>query len=115
MPLDQAKLALVAYALVSGADGSSTVINSGVTTTRLGMGTYAIDLPVNEYQYSSNDLIQVQIRGATPGLVGVDYENPATPNRKVVYTGSSPTTALDLDFTIQIWTTLDPPAPGGPS
>ena len=63
---DQAKLAVVAYGQVSYLDGSSTKTNSGVVTTRIGLGTYQISLPVASQnqlglqQFSDRDPIFVQ-------------------------------------------------------
>ena len=70
----QAQLAIVAYAEVSGTDGSSTKTNSGIATTRLGLGTYALDLPVASQnqiglqQFSDRDLIFVQPLNASAPL-----------------------------------------------
>lgn len=122
---DQAKLAVVAYAEVNGMTGSSTKTNSGVTTTRLGLGTYAIDLPVASanqlglQQFSDRDLIFVQPLTTITSGGGVAFNNlsatainDADPTRKLVITGSL-TTAIDCDFSILILRTLTPPVLGG--
>ncbi len=111
--LDQAKLAVVAYVEVSGVDGSSTLTNSGVVTTRLALGTYAIDLPAGQYQASDRDLIFVQVKGSNPAISAA--ETDTDPQRKLVYLGTSATTATDCDFTCVIYRTVTPPAPGGPA
>lgn len=123
----QAQLAIVAYAEVSGADGSSTKTNSGIATTQLGLGTYALDLPngsalfpQNLTQFSDRDLIFVQVLNATQPLatsaVNDSYAyggNTAT--RKIVFIGSSATTAVNADFSVIILRTLTPPVVGGPA
>lgn len=111
--LDQAKLAVVAYVEVSGQDGSSTLTNSGVVTTRLAQGTYAVDLPAGQYQASDRDLIFVQVKGGNPFITAA--ETDTDPQRKLVYIGAGPTTAADCDFTCIIYRTVTPPAPGGPA
>ena len=131
---DQAKLAIVAYGEVSGFDGSSTKTNSGVTTTRLGLGTYQISLPIASQnqigltQFSDRDLIFIQPLGAnTPVMSNASTVNDAaagTPAaasldvNKLVFFGASSTTAVDCDFSFLILRTLTPPClstqPGGP-
>lgn len=118
--LDQAKLAVVAYAEVSGADGSSTRTNSGIVTTRLALGTYALDLPVASanqvglQQFSDRDLIFVQPLNASAPIAATAV-NDANQTRKLVFTGSSATTAVDCDFAVIMWRTLTPPVLGGPA
>jgi hypothetical protein len=117
---DQAKLAVVAYAEVTGSDGSSTRTNSGISTTRTGLGTYALDLPVagaNQVglqQFSDRDLIFVQPLNASAPIAATAV-NDANQTRKLVFTGSSATTAVDCDFSVLILRTLTPPAVGGPA
>ena len=117
---DQAKLAVVAYAEVSGTDGSSTRTNSGITTTRLALGTYALDMPVASanqvglQQFSDRDLIFVQALNAT-APIATTAVNDANQTRKLVFTGSSATTAVDCDFSVLILRTLTPPTLGGPA
>ena len=118
----QAQLAIVAYAEVSGADGtgSSTKTNSGIVTTRLGLGTFALDLPVASQnqiglqQFSDRDLIFVQVLNAS-FPVAATAVNDADPTRKLVFIGSSATTAVDADFAVLILRTLTPPVVGGPA
>lgn len=123
---DQAKLAVVAYAEVSGIDGSSTRTNSGIVTTRLAQGTYALDLPVASQnqiglqQFSDRDLIFVQPLNATfPCLTTAVNDNYTyqgnTQTRKLVFIGSASTTAVDSDFSVLILRTLTPPVAGGPA
>lgn len=118
--LDQAKLAVVAYAEVSGTDGSSTKTNSGITTTRLALGTYALDLPVASanqvglQQFSDRDLVFVQPHHPT-APIATSAVNDANQTRKLVFLGSSATTAVDCDFSVIIWRTLTPPVAGGPA
>lgn len=130
---DQAKLAVVAYGEVTGSDGSSTRTNSGIATTRLALGTYALDLPVASQnqvglqQFSDRDLIFIQPLNAAAPIAATAVNDaysasamynigPATPQtRKVVFTGSSATTAIDCDFSFLILRTLTPPTVGGPA
>jgi hypothetical protein len=118
--LDQAKLAIVAYAQVSGADGSSTKTNSGITTTLLAMGTYALNLPVASQnqigleQISDRDLIFVQPLNATTPIA-VTAVNKADQTQILVFTGSSATTAVNCDFSVLILRTVTPPVLGGPA
>jgi len=127
---DQAKLAVVAYGEVTGSDGSSTRTNSGIATTRLALGTYALDLPVASQnqiglqQFSDRDLIFVQPLNASAPIAAtaVNDANNTGPygaanaqTRKLVFTGSSATTAVDCDFSFLILRTLTPPTVGGPA
>jgi hypothetical protein len=117
---DQAKLAVVAYAEVSGTDGSSTRTNSGISTTRLALGTYALDMPVASQnqvglqQFSDRDLIFVQPLNASAPIAATAV-NDANQTRKLVFTGSSATTAVDCDFSVLMLRTLTPPTLGGPA
>ena len=120
---DQAKLAVVAYAEVNGADGSSTKTNSGIVTTKLNSGTYALDLPVASanqlglQQFSDRDLIFVQPLATTtvfppPTPMSCIAVNDVDPTRKLVLTGSG-TTAIVCSFSVLILRTLTPPVLGG--
>ena len=118
---DQAKLAVVAYAEVSGTDGSSTRTNSGIATTRLALGTYQISLPNGTplqpqtlSQFSDRDLVFIQPLNATAPIAATAV-NSADPTRKLVFTGSSATTAVPCDFSFLILRTLTPPVLGGPA
>jgi len=124
---DQAKLAIVAYAEVNGSTGLSTKTNSGIVTTRLSDGTYAIDLPVASanqlglQQFSERDLIFVQPLTTLTTGGGIAFNNlsatacnDANETRKLVFTGSL-TTAIDCSFSILILRTLMPPVLGGPA
>ena len=126
---DQAKLAVVAYAEVVGSDGSSTRTNSGIVTTRLGVGTYQLSLPVASQnqlgltQFSDRDLIFVQpLNSAFPISTAAVNNNtvgvPSAPTldvNKLVFTGLSSTTAVDTDFAVLILRTLTVPTVGGPA
>jgi hypothetical protein len=117
----QAQLAVVAYAQVAGTDGSSTLCNSGLATTRLGMGTYQLGLPVgSQNQLGLGQLTATDLVTVTP-LVGSAVTTPTTPlmvmvvnntdtNNKLVLFGSSATTAVDSSFSVIIYRSL---VPGG--
>ena len=118
---DQAKLAIVAYGEVSGGDGSSTITNSGVQTTRLGLGTYQISLPngsalmpQNLCQFSKSDLIFIQPLGATFPTMSTAV-NDVDQTNKLVFLGTSATTAVDVGFSFLVLRTLTPPVAGGPA
>jgi hypothetical protein len=115
----QAQLAVVAYAQVSGTDGSSTLCNSGLATTRLGAGTYQLGLPVGSQnqlglgQLAATDLVtvtplSVATTPTTPLMVMV--VNNTDTNNKLVLFGSSATTAVDSNFSVIIYRSL---VPGG--
>ena len=126
---DQAKLAVVAYAEVNGTTGTSTKTNSGIVTTRLGTGTYQLSLPVASQnqlgltQFSDRDLIFIQPLNATAplGATAVNDQALGTPPaatadvNKLVFIGSSATTAVDSDFSVLILRTLTVPTVGGPA
>jgi hypothetical protein len=118
---DQAKLAIVAYGEVSGTDGSSTKTNSGVVTTRLGLGTFQISLPNGSAlqpqlleQFSDRDLIFIQPLHPT-APIATSAVNDANRTNKLVFLGSSATTAVDCDFSFLILRTVTPPTLGGPA
>jgi len=118
---DQAKLAVVAYAEVSGDTGSSTLTNSGIATTRLGLGTYQLSLPNGSatapqllQQFSDRDLIFVQPLGASFPVAATAVNDLDTTN-KLVYLGTSATTAVNCSFSVLILRTVTPPALGGPA
>ncbi len=134
--LDQAKLAVVAYAEVSGANGASTLTNSGIYTTRLGAGLYMVDLSKNPdgsanqqelLQFSDRDLIVVTPHSSTTrwayggakelgaDLAGLVGGNPTPGSVKTVYIGGAGFTGVDVDFSIIIYRTLTPPVTGGPA
>ena len=137
---DQAKLAVVAYAEVSGSDGSSTRTNSGIVTTRIGLGTYQLSLPVANQnqlgltQFSDRDLIFVQpinngyttapavplavtaVNDSTLGFPTAQVPAATSKDQnKLVLIGSSTTTAVDSDFSVLILRTLTVPTVGGPA
>ena len=107
-------LAIVAYAQVSGTDGSSTLCNSGIATTRLGMGTFRLSLPVGSQnqiglgQLAATDLVTVTpltLSTASPptGPVLLTVVNNQDTNDKLVLFGTSATTAIDTDFSVVIY------------
>jgi hypothetical protein len=107
---DSAGLAIVAYAEVA-ADGTSTVNNSGVTTTKTASGTYNVILPADKTQQLGRDLIFVQPNGTGPQTATVSEADAA---KKVVerYAGA---TIADGAFTILILRTIVPPPAGAPA
>jgi len=107
---DSAGLAIVAYAEVA-VDGSSTVNNSGVTTTKTASGTYNVILPADKTQQVGRDLIFVQANGTGPLTATVSETDPVT---KVVETFSGATVA-DGAFTILILRTIISPPAGAPA
>jgi hypothetical protein len=98
---DAAGLAIVAYADVAS-DGSSTSINSGITTSKTGTGIYNVVLPVGLTQQSGSDLVVVQALGTAQLSPTVDNSDAAT---KVIrlYSGS---TLTDGEFNIIIFRAL---------
>lgn len=130
--LDQAKLAVVAYGEVSGSNGTSTLTNSGVYTTRLAAGSYQIDLSKNPdgtanqqdlTQFSDRDLIVV-----TPHITPNGFENVfacagsapggaiKTVNIGAVWNNEGVNfSAVNCDFSFIIYRTLTPPTSSGPA
>lgn len=118
----QAQLAVVAYAQVSGQDGSSSLCNSGIATTRLGMGTFQLGLPVGSQnqiglgQLAATDLVVVTPLTPYTGLIGPGNPVPVqmlvvnnnNTNNKLVLFGTSSTTAVDCDFSVIIYRSLIP-------
>jgi len=113
---DSAALAIVAYAEVA-ADGTSTLINSGVVTARTSLGRYTVTLPADKAQSAARDLIFVCPKGtidSTPYSHKVD-DSSATVKEIAIYGGSPLTTFADSAFSILILrTTVTPPA-GSPA
>lgn len=109
---DNHKLGLVAYASVLGQDGTSPVTNSGVLTTKVAVGEFAIILPAGAGQASKDDLIVVQLKGSTPGITSA--ETDTDPNVKLIHLGSSSTTAVDSDFDVIIFRSLIPTSAAAP-
>lgn len=110
-------MATVAYAEVSGVAGASTLCNSGVTTTRTGLGTYVVILPTNLAQTQGRDLIFVQSLGAnaTPPPV---FQVDDTQDTTKTITAWDPTTAstkIDTNFGILILRTTVAPPSGAPA
>jgi hypothetical protein len=116
---DQAKLAVVAYAQVSGADGLSTLCNSGITTSKVSTGFYALTLPNGALntqtlaQGAASDLVIVTPTKAgtidplndSPQAVLVDNSNATT---KYVLIKTDSNGAVNSDFMVVIYRTLTP-------
>jgi len=114
-----ANLAVVAYAEVEGSAGASTATNSGVRTTRIALGQYAVVLPTNLAQEQARDLIFVQPKSSDVfpntkimGLGALVVDSMAT--TKIVKI-SNVTTCVDCDFSILILRTTVPPPVGAPA
>ena len=107
---DAAGLAIVAYAEVSGTDGSSVATNSGVVTTKTGGGQYDVTLPATKAQSGARDLIFITPKGpitSTPYSHKVDDADPAV-KHVAIYGGAPLTTFADCDFSILILRTIIP-------
>jgi hypothetical protein len=116
---NQGQLAIVAYGQVSGVDGSSTLCNSGVVTTRTALGTYRISLPVASQNQlglaQSSDRDIVVVTPLEPAGTSTFSVNNADPVDKFVLMGSSSTTSADVSFSFIIFRTLTPVTPGIPA
>jgi hypothetical protein len=100
-------LALVAYAEVLG-DGTSTLANSGIATTRVSDGVYTLTLPSGLEQVDAAALVFVQGRGATPRMHTVEFVSNGVRTVRFSDGGGS---AVDADFSVFIWkSTITPPA-----
>jgi hypothetical protein len=125
--LDQAKLAVVAYAEVVGSNGTSTLTNSGIYTTRLSQGVFQVDLSRNPdgsanqqelNQFSDRDLIVVTPHDSTTQWAFGGARNISSDGAiKHVFIGggTSGFTGIDVDFSVIIYRTLTPPVAGGPA
>ncbi len=114
-------LAIVAYAEVDGATGTSSRLNSGVVTSRtpgpFGAGQYLIFLPTNLGQFTARDIIIVQTKNDVGGggIVAKDVmiEDGPTDFKVVnVFDGSPLGTATRIDstfFILILRTTISPP------
>ncbi len=112
-------LATVAYGEIDGPTGSSTRMNSGVTTTRLAAGQYAIILPTGLAQTDARDIFIVQPKldpvSSPPGLVAFAMIDDTNDTTKLVnlYSGNpaaAAVTTVDVSFTfIILRTTTTPP------
>ncbi len=113
---DSAGLAIVAYAEVAS-DGTSTVTNSGVTTTRTAAGQYTVTLPANKTQAASRDLIFVTPKGTISSVPYSHKVDDAGDADKLVaiYGGSPLATFADAAFSILILRTIIPPPSGAPA
>lgn len=119
---DSAGLAIVAYAQVDGHSGNSanttTLANSGVSTTKISTGLYQVFLPTGLAQDNSRDLIFVQPR-ALPTTTAIQLGMAVIANvveesavvKQVKLTGASgilATTAIDSDFDVLVLRTILP-------
>jgi hypothetical protein len=121
---DSAGLAIVAYAQVAGATGSSvstTLSNSGVSTTRITTGLYQVFLPTGLTQDPSRDLIFIQPK-AVPSTTAIQLglhplanlvEESAQVKQVRIWgvndVGSGmTTTAIDSDFNVLVLRTILP-------
>jgi hypothetical protein len=113
---DQAKLAVVAYAAVNGFDGSSTLTNSGIVTTRVSQGYYALSLPTGAangqtlQQIAASDIVIVTPTSTvstviTPNCLVVNNEDSTT---KYVLIGTAGASAVDCNFSVVILRSLMP-------
>jgi hypothetical protein len=110
-------LATVAYAEVNGVAGASTLCNSGVTTTRTGLGTYVVILPTNLAQTQGRDLIFVQSLGANatpPPVFQVDDTQDAT-KTITAWDFATAATKIDASFAILVLRTTVTPPSGAPA
>jgi hypothetical protein len=113
---DLAGLAVVAYGEVL-ADGTSTNINSGVTTARTAAGQYTVTLPAGKAQSGTRDLMFVTPKVASP--TGVPYsasvdDTSATVKSVAIYGGSPLATFADCEFSFLILRTIITPPAGSP-
>ena len=107
---DSAGLAIVAYADVA-ADGTSTVTNSGVTTTKTATGTYNVILPADKTQNNAPDLFVVTPKGSVQRSANVNDATDAIKTAQM-YSGGS---LADGEFDIIILRTIVPPPAGAPA
>jgi hypothetical protein len=114
---DATALAIVAYAHVDGRTGKSTGTNSGIGTTRLGNGRYAVSLSTAMAQDPSRDLIFVQ-----PTSTGPSTALPASSVvinggtvTKLVNFGNASSTMSDTSFAIIVFRTTITPPVGSPA
>ena len=116
---DSAGLAIVAYAQVDGAtgqsEGTTSLANSGVSTTRTATGVYYVTLPTGLAQDLSRDLIFVQPKVTTAlptgGARTANVFEVDAASKQVTIFAQSPwlnTTALDSDFDILVLRTILP-------
>ncbi len=105
---DSAGLAIVAYAQVDGATGSSSppLANSGITTTRLSIGLYQLTLPANLVQSLTKILSFVQVKnsatliGPTARVAVIDEFDPQVKLVNTLEAASG--NLIDADFDILI-------------
>ena len=118
-----ANLATVAYADVEGVAGASTVMNSGVTTTRASAGTYIVLLPTNLTQNQGRDLIFVQPTANADGTslvakMAVVDDSLAATKTVAIFAGDpslAAVTRIDSSFSILILRTTITPPTGAPA
>jgi hypothetical protein len=112
---DSAALAIVAYAEVA-IDGFSTATNSGITTSKIGTGTYTLTLPANLTQVIGRDLTIVQITtpvGVPTTAVGSVVTETSNSVKQVQIVDGS--TFVDGAFDVLILRTIVPPPYGAPA
>jgi hypothetical protein len=109
-------LATVAYAAVDATAGASTVMNSGVQTTRISLGKYQIILPTNLAQNEGTDLVFIQAI-ESPGTTGRAsvVDNSLSVTKLVYFWDTNPAlgaaTNIDTSFSVVILrSTITPPA-----
>lgn len=116
-------LAVVAYAEIDSVEGASTACNSGVDTTRVGLGSYVVVLPTSVAQDHERDLIFVQTKQSSDGsgIVAKQVEvDDALSITKIItiWSGSQaniePTT-IDSSFMLLILRTTISPPTGAPA
>ena len=114
---DSAALAIVAYAEVVGANGSSTGTNSGVSTTRTAAGSYIVALPTDKTQRGARNLIFVQPTTTTNFLNAgpTATVNQASSDATKLVAISNGTTLIDSDFNVLVLRTVVPPPAGAPA
>jgi hypothetical protein len=120
---DSAGLAIVAYVQVDGHSGSSvstSLANSGVSTTRITTGLYQVFLPTGLTQDPSRDLIFIQPK-AVPSTTAIQVglhptaslvEESATTKQVKIFgvgdVGTGTSTAVDSDFNFLVLRTILP-------
>ncbi len=116
-----ANLATVAYAEVDGTAGASTVNNSGVTTTRIGLGQYVVILPSGQGQNGGRDLVFIQAKHAVASTAAAisDFDDAQEATKTVTFWSGDPAlaaaTKLDCSFSILILRTTITPPTGAPA
>ncbi len=116
-------LAVVAYAEIDGATGASTKLNSGVTTSRVGLGGYLVTLPTNMNMTEAQDLIFVQPKNNPDGsgLISKDFvvQDAFASGKNILFFNGAPelgaSTRVDSTFFLLILRTTITPPVGAPA